>query len=475
MSALETYRRIGSDRIASGDIAGALAPLRIARRLAPTDAAVGQVLGQLLFVLGEQERGAGRLESARNYFAEGVGHAPDDAALWNGLGQCCVAVGDVAEGVECYRRARRLRPDAAIIHSNLGNALVRLNRDEAADEAYARASLLLPDDPEIRHNRALHMLRRGRLAEGWDEYRARLLRPGCRPPLDGPEWDGGDPAGRTIAVWSEQGIGDELMFGTCVPDLAAQAGHVVWECAPKLAGLLQRSLPQVSVVARPAAAAEAQTAEERFPWRPQVPAIDGWIGVAGLAAVYRRSIANFPSAAGFACADPKRRADAAAWLAALPQPRVGLCWRGGVVTQTRSLVYAGVTEMARLVRETGITPVLLQYRADDTERAALSGLGIDVHAMPGLDLFDDIEGAAALIAELDLVVAAGTSVAELAGALGVPVWRFGPQSDFTLLGSGSRPWFPSMRVFTKPDAERDWSALFERMASELRLRSAGRP
>lgn len=466
MAAFEVYRKLGADRIAAGDVTGALSPLRTALRLRQDDEDLRRVLVQALFVAGEQARLAGRLEEAKGHFAEAAATDPDNAVVWNGLGQCHVALGTVADGAACYRRALALRPDEPAVLSNLGNALVRLLDYAGAEAAYVRAVELAPDHAEFRYNRALHLLRSGRLADGWDLFAARLARPGKLPDVPGPLWDGSDPAGRTIAVWSEQGIGDELMFGTCIPGLATAAGHVIWECAPKLQSLLARSLPQLTVVARPENAGAARTAGERFPWAGSAGPIDGWIGSGALPQVFRREPADFAGSGGYLSADPARRQRAADWLASLPRPRVGICWRGAVVNATRSLVYAPPQAVACALASAGATPVLLQYGATSDELAAF---GAPVAAMPELDLFDDLESVAGLIAELDLVISAATSVAELAGALAVPVWRFGPRSDWTLLGQpeGGRPWFSSMRVFGKPDCDPDWSPVFAAMAAEL--------
>ena len=261
------------------------------------------------------------------------------------------------------------------------------------------------------------------------------------------------------------------MFGTCIPDLVKCAGHVVWECAPKLVGLLARSFPGVSVVARPPHAEVAKNADQRFPWRSQVPRIDSWTGIASLPRFFRRNIGAFNQSGGYGVAAPVRRQMAANWLADIPRPRVGVCWRSGVVNVTRNLVYAAPADIAPVLRAMDIAPVLLQYRVDRAEIAELAAAGVSLSEMPELDLFDDFEGLAGLIAELDLVISAGTVVAELAGALGVPVWRFGPHSDYTMLGETRRPWFNSMRSFSKPDADRDWAPVFRAMESELRVYS----
>ena len=480
MAAFDVYRKLGAERIAAGDVAGAVKPLRVAHRLEPDDVDVRRVLGQALYVLGEQARLAVQPEQARDLFAEAVAVADDNAAAWNGLGQCHVEIGTVAEGTACYRKALELQPDAALVFNNLANALVRLLDYDGAEAAYRRALELAPDDAEIRHNYAMHLLRTGRLAEGWPLHRARLDRPGRMPPVGGPLWDGSDLAGKTVAIWSEQGIGDELMFGTCVPELVARAGRVIWEVSPKLARLCQRSLPGATVIARAPGVDGAATTVERFPWRASAGRIDAWTGSGLLPGFLRPTREAFAGSGGYLTADPVRREAATRWLAQFPRPWVGMCWRGGVVTTRRSLVYASPEALAAVAAEAGVTPVLLQYGAAPEELAAFERAGIPIAAMPGLDLFDDLDGVAGLIAALDLVVSAATSVVELAGALGVPVWRFGPRSDWTLLGEGvdagygscRRPWFESMRAFTKPDADSDWSPVFSEIGAELRMVSS---
>lgn len=480
MSAYDVYCKLGSDRIAAGDVSGAVKPLRVAYKLEPTNPDICRVLSQALFILGEQERLVGGIDKARGYFGEAVRCSDDCAVAWNGLGQCHLEDGAISDAVACYRRALALVPDAAIVHSNLGNALVR-NLDFAeAETAYRRALELAPDDAEIRHNYSMHLLRTGRLADGWRMHRARLDRAGRMPPIDGPLWDGGDLAGKTIAVWSEQGIGDELMFGTCMPDLIARAGHVIWEVSSKIAPLCRRTFPQASVIARGDGVEGAATTAARFPWRAGAGAIDVWTGSGLLPGFFRPDQESFAGSGGYLKADPVRRREAASWMAGLPRPRVGFCWRSGQVTARRGLTYAPSEAMATVALGTGIAPVLLQHGAVEQELEAFGQAGEPIAEMPGLDLFDDLEGVAGLIAELDLVISAGTSIAELAGALGVPVWRFGPQSDWTLLGRGlvggyqprARPWFGSMQVFLKPDAQADWLPLFHEINAQLRGNSS---
>jgi hypothetical protein len=82
--------------------------------------------------------------------------------------------------------------------------------------------------------------------------------------------------------------------------------------------------------------------------------------------------------------------------------------------------------------------------------------------------FEDFMDSAAVLSNLDLVIAPDTSVAHLAGALGVPVWvalPFAPDWRW-LLDREDSPWYPTMRLFRQRDWG-DWNEVFKRMGRDL--------
>lgn len=163
----------------------------------------------------------------------------------------------------------------------------------------------------------------------------------------------------------------------------------------------------------------------------------------------------------------------------LPEPdsalTVGLCWRSGLRGALRDANYAPLADWAPILTLPGLRLINLQYDECEAELAeAENRFGIAIHRPP-LDLKNDLDGAAALTAALDLVVSAGTSVAEMAGALGVPVWRIGPAGDWTALGTGCRPWYPSMRLFSPNAGETLGDALGAAGRALMDLRTPERP
>ncbi|MGQ9365060.1 tetratricopeptide repeat protein [Azospirillum sp. ST 5-10] len=357
---------------------------------------------------------------------------PAAADGWAGLADLRSRQGRPDAAARAWRRALVLAPRRAAWHYNHGNALHALGRPDEADAAYRRAVEADPSLALARFNRGYAALAQGDLVEGWTGLEARFAAGRAQPDrrFRRPAWDGGDLAGRTVLVWREQGVGDELMYASCYPDLIARAGRVIVECDPRLVPLFARSFPQAEVRA-------ATTDPDDF---------DVHVAAGSLPLHLRRRLADHPPRAAWLVADPRR---AAAFRDGLgPGLAVGLCWRSRFRTAARDRGYTRLDDWAPLLALPGVRVVNLQYDDCDDEIAATRArLGTAPLRWPDLDLLNDLDGAAALTASLDLVVSAGTSVAEMAGALGVPVWRTGAVGEWTALGTAVRPWYPSMRLF----------------------------
>jgi len=432
---------------------------------------------RLATILGDAKRFDAADESRRRALAL----APEAGDAWRGFAEDLLGRRRWSVALSLFRRAARLNPLDARALAAWSATMRNVGREIEADRLFERAvvrdpgssavlaadpgemwsrraSLVDPEAPEPRHNLGLHQLARGDLAAGWEGYARRFAALGFVPrPSSAPAWNGEDLSGRAILVWREQGVGDEILFAGCLPDIVARAGRVIVECDPRLVSLLARSFPRAAVVA------------EGGPHGP----IDFHVPLGDLPRLTRRRLADFPARAGHLIPDPAARTRAEAWLRSLgPGLRVGLCRRSGKRDASRDRLYPSDEDWAAALRVPGLVVVDLQYDGspEEAERAART-LGLPVHRAPGIDLRDDFEATAGLIAGLDLVVSAGTAVAETAAALGVPVWRVAPR-DWTHLGTLVRPWFPSMRPFV---VEADFAEVCGRVAGELRRIAAARP
>ena len=403
-----------------------------------------------------------RLEEAEAAFERAIAIAPS-AESWKRLGQVRSDLGLYAEARAAFEHALAVDPSYAPALIQLGIVALDLHEPARAIECFERviaSGSALAD--EARWNITCTRLACGDWARAWESYELRWNSPSRkRRPFHFPEWDGGELSGRTLLVYAEQGLGDEIMFASCYPDLLARGARLVLECSPKLERLFARSFPGAVVVGR------NQT--DAVDWLDEVPRIELQAACGTVASRLRRSAASFPAHAGYLRADPERVAYWRARLEALgPGPKMGISWRGGTA-QTRLRLRSVTLADWRPVLETpAATFVSLQYQRDAADEVAAFGResGIVIHHWQ--EAIDDYDETAALVCALDGVVSVCTAIIHLAGALGRPVSivvPFSPEWPFGLDGP-RMAWFPSVRLF-RQSVVSHWEDVFAAVRESL--------
>lgn len=447
------HYNLGTVLQARGDIPGAVAAYQAALRLQPEYVGAHNNLGLIRQAQGEAV-------AAQIHFETVLRLQPKLAAAHNNLGLVLQDQRQFAAALTAYRTALQLHPAYVEAWSNLGTAFYELGQYDAAMTAYNEALQWQPEYPQARWNQATVWLSTGDLRRGWPAYEWRLrTSPALAPSLPVPQWDGSPLQGRTLLVWAEQGVGDEILFASCVPELIQQAGHVILHCDLRLAPLFARSFSSVTLLTTPRG--------EPLPLA-DLPHLDVHSPLGSLPGILRSTLGHFPLRPGYLRVDELRRAQWQARLNALaPGLKVGLAWRS-LVSRRQALYYTKLAQWQAVLRVPGIQWVNLQYDDYAAELTAVAQeWGIHIHHWPDLDTFLDLDGVAALMATIDLVIAPDTTVAQLAAALGVPVWRLTVNTASEMgLGTGVSPWSPTLRNYSQPQ-EGDWDSVLARLAADL--------
>jgi tetratricopeptide (TPR) repeat protein len=403
----------------------------------------------------------GRVADAIAAYREVVAAKPEMAAGHARLGLALWEANEADEAIAAYRRALGLEPQNREALSNFAIALTETGALDAAIAEYRRALAVVPDWAHAHFGLGLALLLNGDYAEGWREYEWRWkgavaeIKPREMPK---PQWQGEDLSGKTLYVYSEQGLGDILQFVRFLPGLAARGARVVLEVPGKLAALLRLAQIGATVVAAGI----------------RLPEFDYHLPLLSLPSVIGLSEAAIPDDIPYLAADPAR---VASWRQRLPQDglRVGIAWQGNPqapVDKGRSIPLAAFAPLAAVP---GVRMISLQknFGLDQLERLPqgmrVETLGAEFDAGP--DAFLD---AAAVMANLDLVVTSDTSLAHLAGALGRPVWvmlKSNPDWRW-LLGREDSPWYPTARLFRQRERG-NWGEVLQRVAAELAAVASG--
>jgi tetratricopeptide (TPR) repeat protein len=403
--------------------------------------------------------------------------APGDAASWLGLAAALIAARRHEPARDPARRAAALTPGDSNAWDGLAVAEAGPLGLDGGVSARDRALAIDPDHAGARFRRSIDWLCRGRLPEAWEDYDAGLRAPaGVAPPRHGTWrftqriWTGEPLAGRAVLVTAEQGVGDQILFASALPTLIGNAGRVIVEAEPRLASLFARSFPAADVV-------PWTLPPDRPDPRLTAPDIALRVAMGSLNRHLRPRLADLPAQNTYLRAAPEEMLRRQEWLAALPAGRrVGLSWRSmKPKTAARPEEALGPTDLAPLARLAGITWVDLQYDEDAAERAAL---GLPLHHCPDLDLKDDLDGAAGLIASLDAVVTINNTVMNLAGALGRPTYGLIRDYSWPRLGTGAWPLIPAIRGFVaahRASWDRSIHALAAALARDLGLALSSPP
>lgn len=418
---------------------------------------------------------------------------PDHPAALTNLAGLCFVTGAYDAGLEVAEKACQAAPDHPAPHSNRGNLLAALGQVDAADDAFKTALTIDPDhadalanwanhlknsariaaavetyrdgvqrfrnDPRFAFGLSLTALGTGDLATGWGYYEAGFAT-GDRVPdrrRAAPDWFGNDLSGKTLLIWPEQGLGDELLFASCLDDLrrTLPQTRIILECDPRLMQIYQRSFPEIIV------SPEDGTI---------VGSIEAQAPIGRLPGLFRSTIESFSTSKAYLSVDVNLRDQMRKRLETLPPgKKIGINWRSGLITQKRE---HGLTELAdwhSLLTAPGVVPVNLQYGDVEPELQAFETKhGITIHRWPDLDLRDDLDQVFALIGELDAVVNVGTSVMGMAGALGVPQHILLREQEWITLGTGKMPWFENATIHERKLAE-GWSAAIDGVKTALTL------
>jgi len=408
----------------------------------------------------------GKLDDAFACLHQVILLKPDYAEAYDNLGTVCRVQGKLEEAIGFIRQALALKPDYANGHNNLGIVFKDQGRFDVAAEYYNKAISLKPDYDDAHYNHGMLLLQMGDLRNGWakHEYRWRTKNYSMRQnPFPQPRWQGENLQDKTILVWGEQGVGDELRYASFMPDMPRLAGHSIFECEPRLVKLFARSFPAVEVIPRSDPSHPRTTGKDIIVQSPAA-SLGRWL---------RPDLESFPIHNGYLVADPDQVTHWQERLAALgPGLKVGISWRSSLMTGSRARSHNRIEQWEPIFRVPGVTFINLFYgecreELEQVERQ----FGIRIHRWDDLDLKNDLDEVAALTMTLDLVISSPSAVADMPGALGKPVWMMDmSHAHWDSLGQNYSPWYPSMKLFYGKWNE-DWTRIIDTVARELRLES----
>ncbi len=403
-----------------------------------------------LFLMGQLYSRAEKWGLAWQFYKRVLELSPSRAEPWSNLGMCAEGLSKHKLAIQNFSEAIKRAPDRPLYWANRGLSKQHLCDYDGAQRDLEKALELDPENHTARRTMAFTRLIQGDWENGWDGYQLLLgtsQRRECQYQEEG-RWDGSP--GKTVVLYGEQGIGDEIMFASMFQEVINISKKVIIECEPRLTGLFKRTFPKADVYG-------TRWAKE-ITW-PNLYEIDANCTAGMLPKFFRKSPKDCPGLP-YLKPDPERvlmwRSLMDSWGS---RPKIGLCWSSGRKNTGIKFRTIGLEAFRPIIESIDADFVSLQYKDCEKE---IEKTGLPVKFYPRATMSDDFDDTTALITNLDMVVGVHTTATHVAGALGVPAVVLVPHPCLWLYSGETMPWYKSLTLFKQKPGE-SWPSVISRL------------
>ena len=370
----------------------------------------------VLFIIGYIYLQAEKLPLAYQIHKRLLELAPHRFEVWTNIGRICDQMDRYDEAKEYFEQALSMEQSAGA-YANMAVVSLNMGDMESCVEYSKKGLEIDPDHVNCWMNLGFGSLGLHDWKTGWKGYEYGLGGRFRKEWVYGDEqrWDG--TPGKNVVFYGEQGIGDEILFASVIPDAIKDCNEVIIDCDKRLEGLFKRSFPDAFVY--------GTRRDKEASW-PRQHNIDARCALGGLPEFYRKSDQDFPGIP-YLQADPEREI---MWSALFrswgERPKIGIAWSGGQIHTQSRFRRLELEQLKPIIDSFDADFISLQYK----DPGDLSKYGIRHFQATESDNYDNVAG---LVSQLDLVIAVPTAVVHLAGGLGIPTiclvpkyinWRF---------------------------------------------------
>jgi tetratricopeptide (TPR) repeat protein len=419
-------------------------------------------LAEAHYNLGNALKAQGKLGEAVTCYERALEIEPTKCEAVHNLGNVFQDQDKLEEARSCYERALTIQPRYAKAHYSVAALEHSQGEVDKALQGYHRALALEPDFADAAFAEGLAYLLKGDFAAGWSKYEWRWRTKAHTPPLRRyrqPLWTGEKLHAGSLLIWGEQGIGDEIMFSSLIPDVMRTRNGCILDCDARLMPLFKRSFPEIEVISGRVSGADLGHNSEL-----QVMA---HIPCGSLPGIFRPDVAAFaattsPYLVPDAIERERFRADYADGRRV-----VGVAWYTNN-KKTGRIRSIDLEMFTSLFARPDIRWISLQYGDHDWLQNQATAAGLSLLIDRRVNQFSDIDLFAAQVSAMDLVVTIDNSTAHLAGALGVPTWVLLPfAADWRWMGDREdSPWYPTVRLFRQL-THGGWQSVLARVQESL--------
>ena len=450
--------------------------------------------------LGDTYQKQGKLEESIQAYYKAIEIQPNYTEAYNNLGIALKEQGELKLAIQAYHKAIEIQPSSAEVHYNLGNAYQEQKKSELATQVYHKAIEIQPNYAEAHNNlgnayqeqgelelaiQAYHkaieiqddfaeahnnlgqiLLLLGHFRQGWEEYEWRWQ---CRNFSIGernfpqPLWNGSNLQGKSILVWTEQGIGDEIMFANLLDSLKKISSHIIVECEIRLVAFFQRSFPETQFVPRENPP-NSRLLNSNIDYQVPIGSLGQWLRPDEDS--FNQNRQSYLTT----CTDKSEQIKKRYQSLAADSILIGISWKSTGAKQKQTLSKSTtLKDWTSILSQQGCCFINLQYGDIEPELEQFQEeTSLKIYCDQEIDALQNLDDFAAQVSALDLVVSTSNTTTHIAGALGKRVWTLLPYMPNWrwMLNRNDTLWYPHMRLF-RQNTIGDWRDVFQRVTLAL--------
>jgi tetratricopeptide (TPR) repeat protein len=400
-----------------------------------------------------------KFQESINAFKKALSLKPEYAEAYNNLGNVLNDQGKLDKAINAFKKAILLKPDYSEAYGNMGVVIKNQGKLDYAIDTFKKSISINPRDATAHKQLSFTLLNHGRLKEGFDEYEWRWKTSDFlsqKRHFLKPLWDGKhNLKGKTILLWCEQGVGDTIMWSSCLQFIISQAKHCILECQKKLVPILKRSFPNIDVKA------EDRSLDQ------QRDDFDFHLPMGSLYKNFIRDITKNYKSDAYLIPDLVRVDYWRNKLMSLGKgPFIGISWKSSNLSPDRIQNYAEIFELTPILNISDVIFINLQYvNFEEDLKKIRHKLGIEIHNFDELDHFNNLDDVAALCSALDMVVSTKTTVPLISAAVGTSTklanWKQSGWNNILLNPRG-----PSVDIYERDTCD-PWDNVFSPIAEDI--------
>jgi len=363
-----------------------------------------------------------------------------DFIALNNIAKVYIDKKNFEKAADYLSKALQIEQNNYLIHLNLGILYKNLNQLEKAKVHFNKSISLNPKSYDSYLFKSLIELSENNFLEGWNNYEFRWFKQAERINIKKPKWDG-KTSNQEIIIWGEQGLGEQILFSSIIPECEKIFKNIILVIDEKLKLIYQESFPNIKVFTP-----HEEWSKEYF---------DCHLPIGSLGKFFRKNLQSFPKSNNYLTIDPKNNNK--------EKLKCGLSWRS-INSVEGDLKSISLEKLLPILKNENINFFNVQY-TDEKNNVDIFNQqnNLNIINLEDLDSFNDLYHLCQYLKSFDLLLTISNTTAHLAGALGIPTILMLPKNIGKLwywanASDGQSLWYPTIKIF-KQNVENDWDSV----------------